>query len=477
MIYVNQDNYTITGDVSGDYVGQDIVKVYADANYDGVADSSTPLASVLDDPGPGDNGTFSLSVFLNQNVANHFVLTVTAPTYAESAPLAFVNITEDSIAPSVYIETPANGSLTGSENVTLHYQVSEATSTLFYVLDAGSPVALTGNDVPINYLGIGTHTIEVIATDLTTVNVGTAANTFTYDPSLPAIPTATIGSGVYNDNQTVYLQCATGNAVIYYTTNGTAPDNTKTLYTGTGILTQGDTVLKAAAYGTNNHKYSPAIEFDYIIKSSSADLYGSSSQTIALAPGWNIISVPKVVSSVVVSDNVSIFAMVAGQWYNYPQLQTYVSTNYPEAATIFVPLIGYTAYNNTGSNASITFTYAASLTSDQSFFARSFTQSGWYTVGVADPNEALTQGNNSPMNVDTSHILYPSTVISRILDYTGNRLGSTNPSTAINGYGQYIFRAFSDDTQNQINPRETRGYMVYISINNGGISGYQRIGD
>ena len=53
--------------------------------------------------------------------------------------------------------------------------------------------------------------------------------------------------GVFNSPQMISITCATANARIYYSTNGSDPDQNSTLYTGP-INISTDTILKARAY-------------------------------------------------------------------------------------------------------------------------------------------------------------------------------------------------------------------------------------
>lgn len=62
-----------------------------------------------------------------------------------------------------------------------------------------------------------------------------------------AAPVASVKGGFYTEAQSVKLTCATENAVIYYTLDGTEPDATKTQYAETAIAIDKTTTLKAIA--------------------------------------------------------------------------------------------------------------------------------------------------------------------------------------------------------------------------------------
>lgn len=60
-------------------------------------------------------------------------------------------------------------------------------------------------------------------------------------------PTFSVASGIFDETQTVSISCATSNAVIYYTTDGTEPTNASTPYE-VPLTISSNTILKAVAY-------------------------------------------------------------------------------------------------------------------------------------------------------------------------------------------------------------------------------------
>jgi hypothetical protein len=92
-ITTNQTSFTIRGtSPSGS-----LVKVWLDANQDGVPDTSIPVAQVQ--LGPSEN-TYSITVNLISNTANHFLVTATDATGKQSATVPVPTITQDSVAPA-----------------------------------------------------------------------------------------------------------------------------------------------------------------------------------------------------------------------------------------------------------------------------------------------------------------------------------------------------------------------------------------
>lgn len=73
--------------------------------------------------------------------------------------------------------------------------------------------------------------------------------TYTTSSNPAATPTFSPAAGTYTSAQSVTISCATSGASIYYTTDGSDPDNTKTLYTG-AISVTSTTTIKAIAYAS-----------------------------------------------------------------------------------------------------------------------------------------------------------------------------------------------------------------------------------
>jgi hypothetical protein len=144
--------------------------------------------------------------------------------------------------------SPTGGTYTSAQSVTL----SDATNgaVIYYTTNGATPTTSSTK-----YMGAipvsGTETIEAIA-----VAAGygqSAVASATYTIVLPAAtPVISPAAGSYTAVQSVTITDATSGAMIYYTTNGTAPTTSSTKYTGAITVSSTETIeaiAVAAGYG------------------------------------------------------------------------------------------------------------------------------------------------------------------------------------------------------------------------------------
>ncbi len=139
------------------------------------------------------------------------------------------------------------GTYLGTQTVSL----SDATSgaTIFYTLDGSQPgTAVGGSTQQYNNTALtvsSTTTIKALATASGLTTSGTASATYTIQSQV-ATPTFNPVGGSYASAQSVTLNSTTSGATFYYTTNGTTPTSSSTLYTGAINVATSQT-LKAIA--------------------------------------------------------------------------------------------------------------------------------------------------------------------------------------------------------------------------------------
>ncbi len=134
--------------------------------------------------------------------------------------------------------SPAAGAYGPTQNVT----ITSATvgATIHYTDDGSEPDA--GSTEYTGAISVSTtKTLKAIAIDGVLLDSAVTSATYAINGAV-ATPAISPAAGTYNDDQTVTITCATGGAAIYYTTDGSAPDATKTLYTGGFTLNASATV-------------------------------------------------------------------------------------------------------------------------------------------------------------------------------------------------------------------------------------------
>ena len=174
------------------------------------------------------------------------------------------------LPPSLSITAPANGSNFSTldtlpigveiENFTLGTDgFLKVETPLLTVAGLTNPVYL--DEIGLNMLSqtvftplpVGTHTITVSLVDMNQTELNpavTATTTFTVSmPQLDA-PVFSPAAGTYADSVTFSITCANEGAEIHYTTDGSEPTETSTLYT-TPITLTTTTTVKAKAFMTN----------------------------------------------------------------------------------------------------------------------------------------------------------------------------------------------------------------------------------
>jgi hypothetical protein len=115
------------------------------------------------------------------------------------------------------------------------------------------------------------ETVNAIATEAGSTNSAVAAATFTITVPPAAVPTFSPAAGTYTSTQSVTLSDATAGTTIYYTTNGTTPSTSSSVYSGPINVSASET-LEAIAVEAG-YTNSPAATAGYTINASSGTTY------------------------------------------------------------------------------------------------------------------------------------------------------------------------------------------------------------
>jgi hypothetical protein len=138
-----------------------------------------------------------------------------------------INLAGTSVLPAPKF-SPAGGTYTTAQAVT----ISDATTgtTIYYTTNGSTPTTSSAK-----YAGAITvsasETVEAIAVETGHANSPVAAAAYSITSAIAA-PTFSPAGGTYTTTQTVTISDATAGTTIYYTTNGTTPTTSSSVYTG-----------------------------------------------------------------------------------------------------------------------------------------------------------------------------------------------------------------------------------------------------
>ncbi len=134
------------------------------------------------------------------------------------------------------------GTYSGPQTVAI--STSTASANIFYTTDGSTP-----NTTSTQYTGplviSASKTLKVVGAKSNYVSSAVTAATYTVAQSA-AVPTFSPAAGSYSGAQVVTISDATTGATIYYTTNGTAPTTSSSVYTGPITVASSESVMAAA---------------------------------------------------------------------------------------------------------------------------------------------------------------------------------------------------------------------------------------
>jgi sugar lactone lactonase YvrE len=198
----------------------------------------------------------------------------TAPGYGQSG-IASKSYTYAALAPAAApyfnlaggtYHSPVMLTLTDTTpGVTIHYTTNGTTPTAASTLYT-SPITIASSE-----------TVEAVAIATGYALSPPASKAYVYVPYPPATaPSFSLAGGTYNTPQSLTLTDTTPGATIYYTTNGTAPTTSSTVYKGTITIASTETV-EAAAIATG-----------YALSPVSSKAYTYSPLPLAAAPYFSL---------------------------------------------------------------------------------------------------------------------------------------------------------------------------------------------
>ena len=205
---------------------------------------------------------------------------------AQLTPAVATSATSSSFSIGVAAQpvlTPGNGIYISPQMV----KITDATpgAIIYYTTNGTNPgrsSAVYRGPIPVSSMTV----IKAVAILAGYFASPEAAALYTFKPQA-AEPILTPGSGIYIGPQRVQITDATPGAVIYYTTDGTTPGRSSTLYTGP-IPINSTTILKALAFA-RGYLTSPEGAAVYIVIGHEVDLsWDAPSASPVPIAGYNI---------------------------------------------------------------------------------------------------------------------------------------------------------------------------------------------
>lgn len=154
--------------------------------------------------------------------------------------------------PSTPYFSPAGGTYVQAQSVSL--QSLTPGVTIYYTTNGSSPT--TSSMQYTGAISVGaTETLKAIAVNRAGSTGASASYTFT---STVAAPLFSLPAGSYSGPQTVTITPATPDAAIYYTTDGSTPTSSSTLYSAPIVVYASETVKAIAVAGSLSSSVVPA---------------------------------------------------------------------------------------------------------------------------------------------------------------------------------------------------------------------------
>jgi LysM repeat protein len=215
---------------------------------------------------------------------------ITLPPYSATALDYTASGVATAAAPTF---SPAVGTYTTSQTVTIND--ATAGTTIYYTTNGTTPTTSSSvYSAPITVSA--TETLEAIAVETGYTNSPVATAVYTISAGLPA-PTFSPAAGTYTSPQSVTISDATAGAAIYYTTNGTTPTTSSSVYSAP-ITVNATETLEAIAVKTGyinspvaTAAYTIPLDFSISLSPNSLSLVAgqSATSTVTIIPvnGFN----------------------------------------------------------------------------------------------------------------------------------------------------------------------------------------------
>ena len=161
--------------------------------------------------------------------------------YIDEIRLVTASSTQEQVETPTF--SPAAGTYTSAQSVTISCTTSGA--TIYYTTDGSTPTtssSVYSSAIPVS----STTTIKAMAVKSGMTNSEVATATYTINLPQVATPTFSPAAGTYTSAQSVTISSTTSGATIYYTTDGSTPTTSSSVYSS-AISVSSTTTIKAMA--------------------------------------------------------------------------------------------------------------------------------------------------------------------------------------------------------------------------------------
>jgi hypothetical protein len=293
-----------------------------------------------------------------------------ATGYTNSAVASATYTISTSAVPATPIISPASGTYTSAQ--TINITDSTAGVTIYYRTDGGTPTTASGKFLNTFQKSTSGSIKAIAVVNATGATSAVATANYVFNLTTAATPTFSVAAGTYASTQSVTLADATSGAVIYYTTNGTTPTTSSSVYSGAISVASSETIEAiAVASGYAN------------------SAVASATYTISTQTATPVFSVAA--GSYATTQSVAIADATAGSTLYYTTngtTPTTSSTKYtgaiPVASTETINAIAVTPGLTNSAVASATYTITATQTATPTFVQPPGTSTASINVQIAD---------------------------------------------------------------------------------------------
>ena len=246
-----RDNYNVTYNYSD-------LENMLDGNYVAVS-GSTNYYRVPETA--GNSATIAIPITLQPT--SNITITFSIATYGSEAQPSSSNTTITAVG------TEAGSNWSGS-GVSTYPSSSSYVNAVMTITKPDSPTTLGGLTIT---MGVNSG-VRIFRLKSITIS-------YEYTPAAVATPTFLPVAGTYLSTQNVTISCTTDGASIHYTTDGTDPTSTSTLYEG-AIPVSSNTTLKAKAFKDNDESLVASATYTILHAGTAADPFTVSDARVAL---------------------------------------------------------------------------------------------------------------------------------------------------------------------------------------------------